>query len=98
MGEPQYIRFYVVHIDEAGMLEPVHPGALPFYSDAERIQEHYITPRTKAVRTAIIDEHTWDAYEDANAQSIHECQTERVMVEDERGSYWYCPQCNEPRR
>jgi hypothetical protein len=84
--ERQYIRFVVVELWH-GTLRPIHPGMLPYHSDAERLWE---TRRGTAI---ILDEHTWDAYEDANADSICECQTERDLVQDTRGTYWECPEC-----
>lgn len=82
----EYISWYVVRISH-GQLVPVHPGAIPFYDDALTLQQ------LLGISTAIIDENTWSAYEDANAQSICECQTECVMDRDINGSFWRCPSC-----
>ena len=88
----EYIRWYIVIIKD-GVLEPVHPGTLPFISEAEQaVRDLGIVTGS---RVAIIDEPTMNAYENANAQSICGCQTERVREEDEHGTYWRCPECGE---
>ena len=79
----EYLRFIVARSSH-GLLEPVHPGALVYYSDAEKLS---------GPRRVILTTHVWDAYEDSRSESICGCQTEKVMEEDAFGTYWRCPEC-----
>jgi hypothetical protein len=83
-----YIRFFVV-ASRWGRLEPVHPGALPFYNEAKELVKSWHNHTL-----AIIPESAWDAYTQFNADSICECGTERDLKEDDRGTYWSCPECD----
>ena len=89
MEEHEYVRFFVVRVSY-GCLEPIHPGALPFYEDAEKLVREF-----SGVKLAIIDEATWNAYEAFNADGVCECGTERTLVFDAKGTYWECPECHE---
>jgi hypothetical protein len=92
MADREYIDgFYIVGVVR-GTLQPLHPGRVTNYDEAVRLAYFHMNTGTPC---DIIDDDTFNALEEFQADSIHECQTEREIKVDSQGrSYWYCPACD----
>lgn len=87
----RYIRYAVVRIDDNFELEEVISG-LVFRSQAVTLAQKLYWSGDRSI--AVVSENVSNGMEEERADSIHECQTERILCEDEKGTYWRCPACD----
>lgn len=91
MSDREYVRYAVVNIGPEFELETILDG-LVFYSQAiDMAQKLYWRGSTNV---AVVSESVSRGMEEERSASIHECQTERVLKEDDHGTYWFCPVCD----